>query len=91
MSGIFNFLGGLGKFMSYISEYFRNSDIRNRQERYDSLLAKYNNLVDSVKSKDIDCESKIKAIKIEYDAKIQSMIDDIDEVSPDTTPRRIEG
>lgn len=92
LSSILDFLGGVGNFASYISDFFKENGIRDRQEEYDSLLAKYNNLLDTIKSKEDECESRIEALKIEYEAEIQSMIDNIDsETEIDSTPRRIVG
>jgi hypothetical protein len=93
IESILSLFGGIGSFVSYITDYFNDKGIRDRQKKYDSLLAKYNNLLDSIKAKEIDCESKLESLIIEYDAEISMLEHTIDSwgKEPDRTPRRIEG
>jgi hypothetical protein len=92
ISSILKFLGGIGSFISHITSFFIDGDVRKRQRDYDELLAKYKNLKESMQANNLDCESRISKIRIEHDMKIASLEDEIASMKTvNKTPRRIEG
>ncbi|MEA3453977.1 MAG: hypothetical protein U9R12_03485 [Candidatus Caldatribacteriota bacterium] len=73
MSGIISIVGGVFHFISYVTDYFKNGEIRNTQKKIDQLsydLRDAKETIRALESKEISDEA---AYKIECETKISTL------------------
>ncbi len=88
---VLSFLGGVGNFASYVTDYFKEKGIKDTQKRIDELQNSLENCIHSRDELVKKCEQDKMLIKTKYDQKIDELIGEIDVVNPKVGGRVIEG
>ena len=91
ISNILSFLGGVGAFAAYISNYFNNNDIRNTQKEIDELKKALEYAIANNEELEKKCEQEKMLIAIEYDQKIDEITAEINAANPRVGGREIIG
>ena len=91
LSSIMSFLGGIGDFSSYITEYFKNSSIKKTQKNIDTLEEEIRVLKSKLSAAKVECEREKERLRAEMEQSVDALTVEIDAMHPKIGGRTIEG
>ena len=91
LGNILSFLGGVGDFASYISEYFKKNDIRDTQHKIDELTTALDNAIGNLSEMKKKCEQEKLLLISEYEQRIDAVTAEIEAFTPRVGGREIDG